>query len=131
MGRSPFLRIDTWSKKNDDGGDTKDGFRNKLILEERDRLFETVGNSDHAILAAVYTQWDNLGGGGGAKRKYLEALGLAPNGMRDMKQLARQLDSSLNDAGFRTTQDSDINANSWRIIRSCIVSALAPSQVVR
>lgn len=51
-------------QKNEDADGSKDGYRNKLILEERDRLFETVGNSDHAILAAVYTEWDNLGGGG-------------------------------------------------------------------
>jgi len=43
-------------QKNEDADGSKDGYRNKLILEERDRLFETVGNSDHAILAAVYTE---------------------------------------------------------------------------
>lgn len=129
VGRSPFLRIDTRSNRDDE--DSKDGYRNKLILEERDKIFETVGNSDHAMLAAVYLHWDKLDGGGGVKRKYLESLGLAPNGMRDMKQLVRQLDSALCNAGFHTTEDSDINEKSWRIIRSCIVSALAPTQIAR
>ena len=34
-------------------------------------------------------------------------------------------------AGFTPSMESDQNVNSWRIIRSCIVSALAPAQFVR
>jgi ATP-dependent RNA helicase DHX57 len=38
---------------------------------------------------------------------------------------------SLRGAGFADSYESDKNANSWRIIRSCIVSSLAPAQFVR
>ena len=44
----------------------------------------------------------------------LETLGLSPNGMRDMKQLVKQLNSSLVGAGFHETSNSDClikNAN--------------------
>ncbi len=34
-------------------------------------------------------------------------------------------------AGFTASIQSDQNINSWRIIRSCVVSALAPAQIVR
>lgn len=127
-GKSPFLRIDTFSRQHDE--DSKEEYRNKLILEAREKMFETVGNSDHTMLVAVFTEWDNLGGGG-SKRKYLESLGLSPNGMQNMKKLVRQLDSSLVGAGFHHTNNSNINGKSWRIIRSFIVSALAPTQLAR
>lgn len=39
--------------------------------------------------------------------------------------------SSLSAVGFVNTDSSDENTNSWRIIRSCIVSSLAPAQIVR
>ncbi len=126
VGRSPFLKI---MEPRDE--ESKEAYRNKIILENRHELFESVGNSDHAMLAAVYTKWDQLSGGGGVKRKYCESLGLSPNTMRDMKQLARQLDSSLTQAGFVSSKDSDMNIKSTRIIRSFIVSSLTPSQVVR
>jgi hypothetical protein len=128
-GKSPFLRIDYPPRHNQE--ESQEDYRNKLITEERNNIFEKVGNSDHAVLAAVFTEWDSLAGGGGSKRKYLETLGLSPNGMRDMKQLVKQLDSSLASAGFHETSTSDINGNSWRIIRSFIVSALAPTQIAR
>jgi len=126
-GKSPFFRID----RRFIDTDTQEGYKNKIRLDERDKLFESVGNSDHALLAAIYIGWDTFPGGGGLKRGYLDSLGLNPNAMRDMKQLVKQLDSALASAGFRSTQDSDMNGNSWRIIRSCIVSALAPSQIAR
>ncbi len=128
-GRSPFLRIDTNPRNQEE--DSKESYRNRLILEARENLFDTVGNSDHAMLAAAFTEWDSLEGGGGTKRKYLEAMGLSPNGMRDMKQLVKQLDSSLVSAGFHHTSNSNINGKSWRIIRSFIVSSLAPTQLAR
>lgn len=124
-GRSPFLKV------MDRGEDDKDAYRNKLILQNRSELFESVGNSDHAMLAAAYLNWDEMSGGGGSKKRYCESLGLSPQGMRDVKTLFRQLDSSLSSAGFGFSKDSDVNAKSWRIIRSCIVSALAPTQIVR
>ena len=65
------------------------------------------------------------------KRKFCESLGLAFNGMRDMKQLVRQLDSAISASGFINSKEADSHSKSWRIIRSCIVAALAPSQIVR
>ena len=60
-----------------------------------------------------------------------ENLGLSLNGMRDMMQLVNQYDSSLRAAGFADSKDADRNKNSWTIIRTCAVAALAPSQLVR
>jgi HrpA-like RNA helicase len=129
-GKSPFLKIDTRRTHPDDKN--KDDIRNELVLHERKKLFDSVGNSDHAMLAAIFLEWNSLTGGNGRTRKqYLESLGLSAAAMRDMQQLVQQYDSALCNAGFYPTKDSDANAKSWRIIRSCIVSAFAPSQIVR
>lgn len=129
IGKTPFLNIDHRRMRFEN--ENKDEDRNKLILQERQKVFEAVGNSDHAMLAAIFTEWSNLTGGNGTKRKYIESLGLSSSGIRDMQLLVQQYDSALSYAGFHATTDSDANAKSWRIIRSCIVSALAPSQIVR
>jgi len=134
VGRSPFFKINTFRRNNNSSEDSmedKDAWKNKCILDERLALFKSVGNSDHAMLAAAFTQWDNISGGYGEKKRYCDNLGLSLPGMRDMKQLVRQLDGSLCSAGYHPTQDSDVHAQSPRIIRSCIVSALAPNQLVR
>lgn len=101
------------------------------ILQAREQLFKTVGNSDHAILAAVYLKWDSVRTGGSDRKRCCESLGLSFNGMRDMKQLVRQLDSSLSASGYVASTEADRNCNSWRIIRACAVAAMAPSQLVR
>lgn len=51
--------------------------------------------------------------------------------MKEMKQLFQQLDASLSSLGFVDNLNSDTNANSWRIVRAVVVSALAPAQVIR
>lgn len=51
--------------------------------------------------------------------------------MREMKQLVQQLNTSLSSLGFTENRDCDMNANSWRVVRTAIVSALAPGQVIR
>jgi len=51
--------------------------------------------------------------------------------MKEISQLVRQLDSSLNASGFVATEDSNKYENSWRIVRSAIVAALSPNQIVR
>ncbi len=135
IGKSPFIRIDS-PKSNrfqvvNDIGDEKLEIKNQRILEERKKLFESVGNSDLALLAAAYIQWDNIHGGNGEKRRFCESLGLSVNSIRDMKQMVNQLDGSLTTAGFENANDSDQNVKSWRIVRSCIVAALSPSQIVR
>jgi ATP-dependent RNA helicase DHX57 len=127
-GKNPFLKIDNRKQRNTDN---KDFIQNELVLQERKKLFNIVGNSDHAMLAAIFMEWNSLAGGNGLKRKYLNSLGLSAPTMYDMKQLVQQYDSALCNAGFDYTKDSDQNSKSWRIIRSCIVSALAPSQIVR
>lgn len=126
-GKSPFLRIDRRSIDTD----TKEGYKNQMVLDERDKLFDSVGNSDHAMLSAIFNGWDSLSGGGGVKRKYLESLGLSVNAMRDMKQLVSQLDGALASGGFYVTPESDCNGKSWRIIRSCVVASFAPAQIAR
>jgi ATP-dependent RNA helicase DHX57 len=131
VGRSPFLKVITNRRGNGDNDESKDEIRNRSIMEQRENLFKIVGNSDHVMLAAAYMAWESMHGGGGDKRRYLESLGLSINGVRDMKQLYNQLDSSLSNAGYHSTKESNMNMNSFRIIRSCVVSALAPAQIVR
>jgi ATP-dependent RNA helicase DHX57 len=128
VGRSPFLRIDNRFNRNQEEESMQDMIRRK-VLEERAELFKSVGNSDHAFLAAAYLKWDSCKQGD--RRRCCDQLGLAFSGMNDMQQLVRQLDSSLSAAGYYGSQEADRNSNSWRIIRSCVVAALAPSQVVR
>ena len=132
VGRSPFLKI-VINRKGDGDGDyeSKGDLRNRGIIEQRKNLFKVVGNSDHVMLAVAYMTWESTKGGGGGKRLYLESLGLSINGMRDMKQLYNQLDASLSNAGYHFTEESNVNMNSFRIIRSCVVGALAPAQIVR
>lgn len=148
VGRSPFLKVDVFnnrkpkvSREEDDDKDNinKEEERQKeieemkqqRILGERSEILKRVGNSDHALLAEVFMKWDSFTGGQREKVKYCESLGLSVSGMRDIKQLVKQLDSSLQAIGFSSSPESDVNANSWRVIRTCIVAALAPSQVVR
>ena len=102
-----------------------------MKLAERARLFEQAGNSDHAMLAAAYMSWRKLPTSGDERRKYCDKLGLAFNGMKDIHQLVKQYDSALRDSGYHSSQESDRNANSWRILRTCAVSAMAPGQLVR
>jgi len=128
-GKSPFLKIDNrYTQRNSENNDFN---QNESVLQERKKLSNVVGNSDHAMLAAIFMEWNSLTGGHGLKRKYLNSLGLSAPAMHDMQQLVQQYDSALCNAGFGHTKDSDANSKSWRIIRSCIVSALAPSQIVR
>lgn len=134
VGRSPFLRVDT-PRNNYRGGDGKEEtieqMKQRRVLEERAKLFELSGNSDHAMLAAAFTNWESMGTGGGERKRYCETLGLSFNGMRDILQLVNQYGSSLSAAGYGNSPESDINANSWRILRTCAISAMAPGQLVR
>jgi ATP-dependent RNA helicase DHX57 len=132
LGRSPFLRIDARRKKRYNGEDDQasmEEMKQERILEERSSLFKTVGNSDHALLAAVYMKWQDSGSG--LRKRFCESLGLSFNGMRDMMQSVNQLDSSLRAAGYTGSAESDSHAHSWRIIRACAVSSMAPSQLVK
>ena len=134
VGRSPFLKIDTFKfnrRKGDDEEESMEEYKQKKILEARSELFKSVGNSDLAMLAAAYLQWDAIGAGGGQKKKFCDSLGLYFIGMRDMKQLVRQLDSAISSSGFFGGKEADTNSKYWKIVRSSIVAALARSQIVR
>jgi len=124
VGRSPFLRVDGRSN-----GEDKD--KNQLILEERSKLFVTCGNSDHSMIAAAFMNWQNLPNGSGRRKWYCESLGLSFNGMRDIAQLVTQYGSSLSVSGFPSSIESDRNAQSWRVLRTCAIAAMAPEQLVR
>lgn len=126
VGRSPFLRVDGRPNRN-----SEDNGKNQLILEERSKLFETCGNSDHSMIAAAFMNWNNLPAGGGRRKRYCESLGLSFNGMRDIAQLVNQYGSSLSISGFPSSVESDRNAQSWRVLRTCAISAMAPDQLVR
>lgn len=131
VGRSPFLRIDNPKRKGRGGEDESfEESKAKNILNARAQLFKTVGNSDHALLAAIFKRWEDIGKGG-KRKQFCDTLGLSFVAMRDTFQLANQLDSSLSTAGYFKTSDSDRNGDSWRVIRACAVSAMAPSQLVK
>jgi len=131
IGRSPFLKINVFRGKGASNEVSEEESKEKQRMENRKNLFKIVGNSDHALLAIAYMQWNAIKGGSGEKKRYCDSLGLSINGMRDMKQLVNQLDTALTQIGFCATSDSEANCNSWRIIRCCAVSALAPIQLVR
>ena len=135
VGRSPFLRIDVprhqKGRMKDADAISPEDVKKTKILEEREKLFKLCGNSDHAMLAGAFLQWEALGIGGGERKRFCESLGLSFTGVKDIAQLANQLDSSLHAAGFGASDESDRNANSWRVLRTCAVAAMAPGQLVR
>jgi len=125
--QSPFSQIDANARDVDDAVRES----NEAILQERQNLFvKSGGNSDHTYLAAIYLQWDSLKGPD--KLKFCNKLGLIPSRMRDIKLLVEQYDGALISLGFVSSEkESNINSKSFRIVRSCVVAALAPSQVIR
>eukprot|EP00579_Thalassiosira_antarctica_P027774 CAMPEP_0202007050 /NCGR_PEP_ID=MMETSP0905-20130828/11633_1 /ASSEMBLY_ACC=CAM_ASM_000554 /TAXON_ID=420261 /ORGANISM="Thalassiosira antarctica, Strain CCMP982" /LENGTH=1614 /DNA_ID=CAMNT_0048564925 /DNA_START=88 /DNA_END=4932 /DNA_ORIENTATION=+ len=133
-GRNPFLRINSpFNRGKQHGKDDMEQekeFSDSKILEERAALFKMVGNSDHAMLGKAFLLWKECQGTS-ERRRFCEKLGLAFNSMRDILALTRQLDSSLTTSGFLLTKECNMNDNSWRIVRSMIVSSLSPTQVVR
>lgn len=126
LGRSPFTRIESNQKAK-----VSSGKSNSHILQARSELTESVGGSDHALLAAVFNQWKGSNNDNSRRRSVCDALGLSFSVMRDMDQLARQLDTSLIGLGFAPSEDSNQNGKSWRVIRACAMAALAPSQLVK
>lgn len=83
------------------------------------------------MLAAAFASWERLPAGGGERKNYCNRLGLSFSGMKDISQLVNQYDSALCAAGYNESAESDRNANSWRLLRTCAVSAMAPGQLVR
>lgn len=129
-GRSPFLRVDT-PRNNARGEESIQQQKDRLVLEQRSKLFELSGNSDHAMLAAAFISWEQLSAGGGERKKYCDELGLSFTGMRDILQLVNQYDLALSMAGYGRSTESDRNEKSWRVLRACAISAMAPSQLAR
>eukprot|EP00980_Cylindrotheca_fusiformis_P005590 scaffold1184_cov132-Cylindrotheca_fusiformis.AAC.11 len=125
-GRSPFLKVDIRSNQGDNSADSM-----RRVLDERAKLLELTGNSDHAMLATAFVQWDGLKTGGGDRKQFCESLGLSLMAMRDILQLVNQYDASLSSAGFGKSSDSDRNSKSFRILRTCAISSMAPGQLVR
>jgi ATP-dependent RNA helicase DHX57 len=129
IGKSPFVRIERPREYAKSEKSSIDDFKQR-ILEEREKIFKSVGNSDHAILAALFLKWYSLPQGA-ERTRFCESLGLSFTGMRDMLQVYSQLNSSLVTAGFNATMDSNRNGQSWRIIHSCAVAAMSPGQLVK
>ncbi len=126
LGRSPFIRIESNPKTKEPSSKS-----NSNVLKARTDLIESVGGSDHALLAAVYSQWKESENDSSRRRSVCDALGLSFSVMRDMDQLVKQLDSALVGLGFSQSVDSNQNGKLWRVIRACAVAALAPSQLVK
>lgn len=126
LGRSPFVLLE--GKQGPKGSSSKP---NANALKARSDLTETVGGSDHALLAAVFSQWKESNNDNSRRRSVCDGLGLSFSVMRDMDQLARQLDAALVALGFSPSADSNQNGKSWRVIRACAMAALAPSQLVK
>lgn len=133
VGRSPFLRVERprGKRRGDDDAEDFERAKQQQMLEERGKYFKKVGNSDHALLAAVFLEWKATDAGGGARKRFCEKLGLSFPGLREMGQLANQLDSSLRAAGFTDTSEANRNMSNWRIIHSCAVAAMAPAHLVK
>lgn len=94
IGKNPFVRIDTFERNRNNNfseKDEKQEWKNQQILQERKKMFESVGNSDLALLAAAYMKWDGIKGGSGDKKRFCEQLGLSIHSVRDMKQMVNQL----------------------------------------
>jgi hypothetical protein len=125
VGRSPLLRVDV-PRRDDDSAD-----RSRKILTERAKVMEQCGNSDHSMLATLFNTWQSLPTGGGKRKQYCENLGLSCNGMKEIAQLASQYDASLSSSGFSKDSESDRNVQSWRVLRTCAVAAMAPDQLVK
>jgi ATP-dependent RNA helicase DHX57 len=132
VGRSPFLKIDLRQHNHrQQQEESPQQAKQRLILKERATLFQLSGNSDHAMLATAFQQWENLKAGGGERKRFCENLGLSFTGMRDILQLVLQYDSSLKAAGYNPNKESDRNAHSFRILKTCAISSMAPSQLVK
>ncbi len=126
VGRSPFLRIENSRRKaNCDNEQTIEEMKQARMIEERAALAKAVGNSDHALIAAAYLQWNESALTSGERKRFCELVGLSFNGMREMKQLVEQLSQSLNSVGFFSSSEADYNLKSWRIIRTTAVAAMA------
>lgn len=133
VGRNPFNRVEMPRRRNNYEPDEKqaiEDMKTEQILKERGKYHKLVGNSDHALLAALLARFmvkrETV-----ARRKFCDGLGLNFNCMREMIQLYNQLDSALVAAGFTSDRKTNRNGKSWRIVHACATAAMAPSQLVK
>jgi hypothetical protein len=132
MSRSPLLRIDTPRKggrKDSDEPASIEEMKQQNILKERAELFDKIGGSDHAFLTALFLNWKECEGQG--RKAYCDSLGLSFMGMREMSQMASQLDNALQAIGYTDTPASNRNGRFWSIIRAVAVAGMAPGQLVK
>lgn len=132
MGRSPLLRIDTPRKggrKDSEEPTTIEEMKQQNVRKERANLFEKIGGSDHAFLASLFLKWKECEGQG--RKAYCDSLGLSFVGMREMLQLANQLENALQTIGYLDTPESNRNGRFWSIIRAVAVAGMAPGQLVK
>jgi ATP-dependent RNA helicase DHX57 len=127
LGRSIFLRLDNVKTNNADS--LFDETKREKVLMEREALAKEAGHSDHALLAYTFLKWQ--GTETGLRNRFCDSLGVSSNSLRDMSQLYNQLHNSLVEAGFYATSEADRYSSSWRIIQTCAVSGMAPSQLVK
>ncbi|GKY91476.1 hypothetical protein MPSEU_000119900 [Mayamaea pseudoterrestris] len=135
LTRSPFLNLDFPRKprnQQQDEEESPEATKTRRILKSRLEMAEKMGNSDHALLAAIYIDWMSSRSDGGGRRKHLcESIGLNLPAMKEIEQLGKLLDSALTSIGFRASAEADRNLNSPRIIQACAVSAMSPAQLVK
>lgn len=131
MGRSPFLNLDEprHASNQQDEEETEEVIKNRRRARARRELADRMGNSDHGLLASIYSEWS--GATGSQRKNICESLGLSFPAMNEMGQLGRLLDSALSSIGFRASTEADRNANSPRIIHACAVAAMSPGQLVK
>jgi ATP-dependent RNA helicase DHX57 len=127
LGRSIFLRLD--HGKSDVTDSYFDDTKQEKLLKHREALAKEAGHSDHALLAFTFLKWKSTETG--LRSRFCDSLGISNNSLHEMSQLYNQLNNSLIEAGFYSTPESDRYSSSWRIIQTCAVSGMAPSQLVK
>jgi ATP-dependent RNA helicase DHX57 len=128
LGRSFYIRVDNGGNSFVASTSFDDIVRRR-VLEQRAIFAKESGNSDHALAAFVFLKWQQTEKE--LRSRFCESLGVNSSALYDMALLFNQLDVSLGEAGFTSSQESDRYASSWRIIQACAVSAMSPNQLVK
>ena len=66
--------------------------KKEKVLDERNKVFELVGKSDHAFLTKLFLDWQACARSD--RTRYVEKLGLSTFGMRKNLQLKEQFESA-------------------------------------
>ena len=130
MGRSPLLPMGGPRNAGADNTDDEiEEMKKKKVLDERNKVYELVGKSDHAFLTKLFLDWQACTRSD--RTRYAEKLGLSTFGMREMLQLKQQFESALSSVGYIHSEDSNKHDSLWRIIRAVAVAGMAPGQLVK